>query len=159
MTTSEFLNEQQTNSSETEKAIHLVDYLTELALLRTPLIRKIDAYQKVFWISGIPRKEGCFTRAWENDEEHESDDMRKAKGVNLDSSLISIPKYKLAKVVVLSAFDRSKDTMLANMILKGKRNTYSMGAVVTYFTCSVCSGVLGPGVKRTCSCQGTDLIT
>jgi hypothetical protein len=88
--------------------------------------------------------------------EHNNGDVSKAKGVNLDSSIVSIPKYKVAVVNVLSAFDRTKDKDLCSDILKKKRNAYSMGATATYFKCSVCDGVLGPGVPRTCICQGTN---
>ncbi len=88
--------------------------------------------------------------------EHQSDDIEQSKGVNFDSSLAPIPKYGIAKLSVLSGFDRSKDQGLCRAILNGSRNAYSMGATVSYFTCSVCSGVLGPGVKRTCTCEGVD---
>jgi len=89
-------------------------------------------------------------------EEHQNTDITKAKGVNLDASLVSIPKFKIGKVVVLSAFDRTKDEKLVSAIFKRERKSYSMGAIASYFNCSICSGILGPGVDRTCSCVGTD---
>ncbi len=89
-------------------------------------------------------------------EEHFSEDLKAAKGVNLDSSITMIPEYNIAKILVLSAFDRTKDEKLANAILKGERDSYSMGATCTYFDCSICGGVLGPGVSRTCTCKGTN---
>lgn len=89
-------------------------------------------------------------------EEHANDIMVNAKGVNLDATVVRIPKYNVFKIVVLSAFCRQKDPRLANLILSGKRNSYSMGAVATKFRCSICGGMLGPGVTRTCICRGTD---
>jgi hypothetical protein len=32
------------------KAIRLIDYLTELALLRSKIVRDISAYQSVLWL-------------------------------------------------------------------------------------------------------------
>lgn len=89
-------------------------------------------------------------------QEHQNDDPNKVKGVNLDASLVKVPGYRLAKVIVLSAFDRTKDSDLVKSMLKNKINSFSMGATCTTFQCSVCSGLLGPGVKRTCTCFGTD---
>jgi hypothetical protein len=88
--------------------------------------------------------------------EHKSDIKENAKGVNIDASLLAVPYYGIAKVNVLSAFDRTKDENLASTILRNKRNAYSMGASVTYFVCSICNGVLGPSVTRTCTCIGSD---
>lgn len=89
-------------------------------------------------------------------EEHKNSDPTKAKGVNFDSSLLKVPHYAVAKVIVLSGFDRSKDSTLANAILKGEREGYSMGATCSMFKCSICSGLLGPNLVRTCTCHGTD---
>jgi|AntAceMinimDraft_18_1070375.scaffolds.fasta_scaffold01581_3 hypothetical protein len=87
-------------------------------------------------------------------EEHRNSDETKAKGVNLDANLTNVPYYKIAKVNVLAAFDRTKDRSLALDILKGEKNAYSMGALCGIFQCSICGGVLGPSIKRTCSCKG-----
>lgn len=62
-----------TPPSPNEKAIRLVDYLQELTTLRSKLIRDIDDYEEVLWVSKIPHERECFTRAWKYDEEHESD--------------------------------------------------------------------------------------
>ncbi|HNS22310.1 MAG TPA: AAA domain-containing protein [Sedimentisphaerales bacterium] len=56
-----------------KKAVHLVEYLLRLASLRAKLIRDIADYEKVLWISDIPRQKGCFTQAWGRDEEYDSD--------------------------------------------------------------------------------------
>jgi len=87
-------------------------------------------------------------------EEHRNSDETKAKGVNLDANLTNVPYYKVAKVNVLAAFDRTKDRGLALDILKGEKNAYSMGALCGTFQCSICGGLLGPSIKRTCSCKG-----
>ncbi len=52
------------------KAIRLIDYLTELALLRSKVVRDISAYQSVLWLHEIPQElEYCFTQAWGTNEE------------------------------------------------------------------------------------------
>ncbi len=88
--------------------------------------------------------------------DHQNTVLNKAKGVNLDASILPVKKYGLGKVMVLSAFDRTKDADLVKDIMKGNRNSYSMGALAGYFICSVCDGILGPAVKRTCTCLGTE---
>lgn len=74
MKTGDVLNNQQAHSPETQKAVRLVDYLVRLATLRTKLIRDIAEYEKVLWVSDVPRERGCFTQAWGRDEEHEPDE-------------------------------------------------------------------------------------
>ncbi len=56
-----------------EKAIRLVEYLLRLSSLRTRLIRDVSDYERVLWISDIPRQRGCFTQAWGRDEDFDSD--------------------------------------------------------------------------------------
>lgn len=67
-------SDQHAHSPETQKVIRLVNFLTRLALLRTKLIRDIDEYEKVLWISDVPHERGCFTQAWGRNEEHEPDE-------------------------------------------------------------------------------------
>jgi len=73
MEISEVVTESQVLNPELHKAVRLVDYLLRLATLRSKLIRSIDEYEKVLWLSSIPREQGCFTQAWGRDEEYESD--------------------------------------------------------------------------------------
>lgn len=73
MEMSEVVNASQLLNPESHKAIRLVDYLLRLASLRSKLIRSIDEYEKVLWLSSIPHEQGCFTQAWGRDEEYESD--------------------------------------------------------------------------------------
>ncbi len=60
--------------SQNEKAVRLVDYLLRLATLRAKLIRDIDEYEKILWVSNVPHERGCFAQAWGRDEEHEPDE-------------------------------------------------------------------------------------
>jgi very-short-patch-repair endonuclease len=64
----------QTLNPEAHKAVRLLDYLLRLATLRGKLIRDIAEYEKILWISSVPRERGCFTQAWGRDEEHEPDE-------------------------------------------------------------------------------------
>lgn len=86
--------------------------------------------------------------------EHKNDVFEEAKGINLDASLTYVPEYKLYKVNVLSAFDRTKYPDITDRIMRLKTNQFSMGAVCTTFRCSLCGNLLGPGVDRTCKCEG-----
>ncbi|MFH0728681.1 MAG: AAA domain-containing protein [Pseudomonadota bacterium] len=74
MEISKIVNESQALSPEAHKAVRLVDYLLRLATLRAKLIRDINEYEKVLWMSSVPRERGCFTQAWGRDEEHEPDE-------------------------------------------------------------------------------------
>ena len=56
-----------------DKVIHLVDYLIQIALLRTRTTRDVDEYQNVLWLKDIPKLKGCFTQAWGRDEDFDSD--------------------------------------------------------------------------------------
>ncbi|MGI6035688.1 MAG: AAA domain-containing protein [Limnochordia bacterium] len=60
-------------SQHKQKAIRLVDYLAQLALLRSKVVHNIAEYERVLWLSRVPHERGCFTQAWGRDEEHESD--------------------------------------------------------------------------------------
>ena len=78
--------------------------------------------------------------------EHKNDDITKAKGVIADTSLRQIQGYgegKIYKLMMLLAWDRTKDPDLANRILAGDINTYSMGANANNATCSYCGSDVG----------------
>lgn len=92
-------------------------------------------------------------------QEHQNKVLAKAKGVILDASLQAVPHYGVAKVNLLAAFCRAKDNRLAEAIASGSSNSYSMGALASAFRCSVCGGIVGPAVKRTCTCKPTDYNT
>jgi len=86
--------------------------------------------------------------------DHINRDWRKAKGVVMDVSMSQMPGRagKPWKVIALCGFDRGKDAALANDILTGTRSTYSMGAMVSYYSCSVCGSCAehGSGKKLPC---------
>ncbi|MBI2172029.1 MAG: AAA family ATPase [Chloroflexi bacterium] len=66
---------QEAESLQREKAVALFTYLKELSLLRSRAVRSFDQYKEdgeVLWFSDIPREAGCFSVAWEPDEEPEN---------------------------------------------------------------------------------------
>ncbi len=42
----------------------LIEFLQQLAQLRTKLIREVDQYEALLWLYDIPHEKGCFTVAW-----------------------------------------------------------------------------------------------
>lgn len=86
--------------------------------------------------------------------EHVNRDWTIAKGLILDSALLPMPGRagNLWKTLCLCAFDRGKDAALANDILTGRRKNYSMGAMVSHYSCSVCGSVSEPGKGKQLPC-------
>lgn len=79
-------------------------------------------------------------------KEHRSEDHRKALGMVVDTSLKRIEGYGKGafwKVMALAAIDRNKDAELAEKMERGELNTYSMGAMVDYCSCSYCGSKAG----------------
>ena len=68
--------------------------------------------------------------------EHQHDDNTKAKGVILDASMRHINGRWF--VMILKAFDRTKDSKLANDVLTGNRKGHSMSAWTENFDCGFC---------------------
>ena len=56
-----------------EKVGRLIDYLEKLSSLYRNSIRDINNYEKVLWMSDVPREKFCFTQAWGRNEEYEED--------------------------------------------------------------------------------------
>ena len=85
--------------------------------------------------------------------EHQNKDITQAKGVILDVFLRRLPA-KFAgghvKVIKLLAFDRTKDELLVDAILKRKFNTYSLGMYYKRFQCSVCGTTVSQSNARFC---------
>ena len=82
--------------------------------------------------------------------EHDNEDHTKAYGVVLDSMLTQIKGYgggKYWKVMGLAAIDKNKYPDIAQEILDGTIDTYSMGALSDVLTCSVC-GATAYGPKK-----------
>jgi len=78
------------------KAIRLIDYLTELALLRSKIVRDISAYQSVLWLHEIPQElEYCFTQAWGTNEE-------------FDEILDCPPQWPRAEVGICTLLDEKR---------------------------------------------------
>lgn len=73
--------------------------------------------------------------------EHDNEVHERAYGVILDSAMTKIHGYgggKLWKVMGLLAIDKDKHPDIAQKVLTKEINTYSMGAMVDYFTCGYC---------------------
>lgn len=73
--------------------------------------------------------------------EHDNTELEKSFGVILDASLHKVHGFgggKLWKVMGLLAIDKNKNPDVAQKVLKREINTYSMGALVDYFTCGYC---------------------
>jgi hypothetical protein len=68
--------------------------------------------------------------------EHQHDDNTKAKGVILDAAMKNIGGRWF--VNILKAFDRTKDSKLAEDVLSGRRRGHSMSAWTSYMDCSIC---------------------
>jgi very-short-patch-repair endonuclease len=57
-----------------DRAVRLFTFLRELTELRTATVRSLEQYEKVLWLSDIPREQGCHCIAWgpiEDDERSE----------------------------------------------------------------------------------------
>lgn len=72
--------------------------------------------------------------------EHNHFKVEEAKGIVFDTYMapINYSKGNLWKVCALCGFDRTKDPELCNAILSGERKSYSMGAFITQYECSIC---------------------
>lgn len=80
-------------------------------------------------------------------------DITRAKGVILDAFLRPVPfNQKYYKIVLLLAYDRTKDSALANSILSKESNAYSVGFYYSSYRCSICGTHVGKGINvKPCS--------
>lgn len=85
--------------------------------------------------------------------DHDNNDPTQAKGCILDVTMEPIKKYDVLKIIVLTAWDRTKDTHLVRAIQTGDRDSYSMGCYVTSFVCSICNTPYGKDGYRACPHQ------
>ncbi len=83
--------------------------------------------------------------------DHQNANPIEAKGVHFDSTMQFVPAYNVWKIRTLAGFDRTKDPKLVDDILSGRRNGYSMGALVQNFVCSNCGKV--EVIKNPCRCM------
>lgn len=78
--------------------------------------------------------------------EHKNDDITEAYGVIADAFLRPMKTHgqnKIWKLMLLLAFDKTKHPELTSRIETGEINSYSMGAFVDSYTCSICGADLG----------------
>lgn len=78
--------------------------------------------------------------------EHNHYKLEEAKGIVFDTYMTKLnhAKGNIFKVVALCGFDRTKDYALANEIAMGRRKSYSMGAWVSQYECSICGSKSKP---------------
>ena len=83
--------------------------------------------------------------------EHENADYTAAKGIVFDTYMkpLEHAEGNIYKLIALCGFDRSKDYELARQILSGDRKSYSMGAFISQYECSVCGMHSRPGKMNT----------
>jgi hypothetical protein len=83
---------------------------------------------------------------------HKNQDPTAAKGVIFDATLR--PQGRMQVVRILGGFDRTKDASLVADILSGKRNGYSMGAMVNQTECSLCGNISDGQTLCACLIEG-----
>ena len=66
------LNPHAAHDDSVQKATNLISFLEKIAILNAELIRNMDSYEEVLWISDIPRENGCFAQAWGTNENYPS---------------------------------------------------------------------------------------
>lgn len=86
-------------------------------------------------------------------EEHANTDHTVAKGIILDSYLTKLPGYngRYARLMMLLAFDRTRDPRIANSILNNTHNAFSMGMYYNSYQCSVCGHTVHQDTMQLCS--------
>jgi hypothetical protein len=86
------------------------------------------------------RGKGCY-------QEHANQILEDAKGVILDAAMRPLTNYHgdFWKVQLLLSFDRSKDPILANSILTRELSSFSMGALCSNYSCSICDKLVSKG--------------
>lgn len=103
----------------------------------------------------LPDYGQCAYKTWVGKptfEEHDNQDVTKAKGIILDVYIRPMPRFpRFAKVVKLLSFDRTKDPELCSDILNRKIDTYSMGWMYSSYRCSICNAHVGRGIGGTCA--------
>lgn len=60
------------NAQET-KEIRLIEYIRRVAELGTKLVKDVNEYEQVLWLSDIPQQKGCYTQAWGRSEDYDPD--------------------------------------------------------------------------------------
>lgn len=85
--------------------------------------------------------------------EHRNKNHKIASGVILDSRLRKLENFhgNHAKLILLHAFDRTRDRERCNRILSGELNTYSIGVWYTSYKCSICGAVITGSTRTPCT--------
>lgn len=77
--------------------------------------------------------------------EHDSSNYKAARGIVFDTRFFRTNYPGIWKVSALLGFDRNKDPALVAGILRGVKDSYSMGAFVRDYECSICGRSLAKG--------------
>ena len=57
-----------------DNAFRVIEYLKQLAQIRKAIVREVNSYEKVFWLSEIPLDDKhCFTQAWQKETDIKED--------------------------------------------------------------------------------------
>ena len=80
--------------------------------------------------------------------EHQHDDNTAAKGIILDAQMRNVNGRWF--VMILKAFDRTKDRKLAEDVLSGKRKGHSMSAWAGAFNCGYCGKEWDTSYQASC---------
>jgi hypothetical protein len=115
--------------------------------------RNMDSFMTSRLVEYLP-KFGCQTfgtfRGKPVFYEHQHEDNLKAKGVILDAAMRNLNGRWY--VMILKAFDRTKDAKLAEDIRTGKRKGHSMSAWCAEMDCSVCGKRWDTSYPNACDC-------
>jgi hypothetical protein len=87
--------------------------------------------------------------------EHDNKDHTKAYGVIFDTALTRIQGYNggvFWKVMGLAAIDKNKYPEIAQRVLTGDLDTYSMGCLADTLCCSICGAVVHGAKKKYLNC-------
>lgn len=79
-----------------DKSKKLFSYLKELVQLRSGIIRGIDTYESVMWLSNIPRESECFAQVWGVPRESKEDvwiEIRKPRLPSLPPTPASVKQW------------------------------------------------------------------
>ena len=82
--------------------------------------------------------------------EHKHDIIEAAKGIILDARMHF--HNGRSYVMILKAFDRTKDSKLAEDVLHGRRRGHSMSAWASTFDCSACGHRWNTQYQNSCEC-------
>ncbi len=102
------------------RSINLFKYLEELAKLRNRPVYDIlssKKYEQILWLSEIPREHGCFTRAWFDEDDKNSEEWIVIKR-QPEPRCPSVPKVCRDWVNLQELVDSSKEPTLYEEIIE-----------------------------------------